>query len=320
VDSLSALGVVVRVVDHGTFAAAGRELGISASAVGKAIGRLERRVGVRLFQRTSRSVRLTPEGERFVARCRRILNEAEEAESELAQAHGEPRGVLRVNVPEGGEPYRRLLVDFQRAYPAVALEVEMTNRRVDLVRENFDVGLRTGELSDSSLMSRQLGSFGTLLVASPDYLARRGTPQRPSDLKRHDGLMLRQVSTGRVHDLRLHADERDVAFGRVILVASNLDLLIQFAREGRGIVQMLDILAREEIASGSLVPVLRDAVGSEIACHLVWPTRELVSPKLRVFIDFAADRLFTANPGKRIPAASSADDVTGRSARGRART
>jgi DNA-binding transcriptional LysR family regulator len=309
--------VVVRVVDHGTFAAAGRELGISASAVGKAIGRLEHRVGVRLFQRTSRSVRLTPEGERFVARCRRILSEAEEAESELAQAQGVPRGVLRVNLPEGGEPYRRLLLDFQNAYPAVALEIEMTNRRVDLVRENFDAALRTGELTDSSFMSRQLGSFRTVLVASPEYLARRGTPQRPSDLKRHDGMMLRQVSTGRVHNLRLPVDQGDVAFGRVVLVASNLDLLIQFACEGRGIVQMLDILVGEELARGTLVPVLRDAVGSEIACHLVWPTRELVPPKLRAFIDFAADRLFATNPSQRNQAASSANRAASRRARRR---
>ena len=262
-------------------------------------------------------MRLTPEGERFVARCRRILNEAEEAEAELAQAHGEPRGVLRVNLPDGGGPYRRLLLDFQQAYPGVALEVEMTNRRVNLVRENFDVALRTGELTNSTLMSRQLGSFRTLLVASPEYLARRGTPQRLSDLKRHDGLMLRRVSTGRVHDLRLRADQGDVAFGRVVLVASNLNLLIQFACEGRGIVQMLDILTREELARGALVPVLRDAIRSEVACHLVWPTRELVPPKLRVFIDFAADRLFATNPSQRNQAASSANRVGSRSAQRR---
>lgn len=167
-------------------------------------------------------------------------------------------------------------------------------------------------------MSRQLGTFHRLLVASPDYLARLGTPQHPSDLKRHDGLLLREVSTGRVRDLKLRAGQGDVAFGRVVLVASNLDLLIQFACEGRGMLQMGDILVREELTRGALLPVLRDFVGSEIACHLVWPAREMVPPKLRVFIDFAADRLFATTRSKRTQAASSADDVASRGARPRA--
>ncbi|WP_437928543.1 LysR family transcriptional regulator [Sorangium sp. So ce291] len=291
-ESLSALGVVIEVVDRGSFAAAGRALGVSASAVGKSITRLEERVGARLFQRTSRSLRLTPEGERFVERCRRILAEVGAAEAELAEANGEPRGTLRISVPVAGGPFRSVLADFQEAYPSVVLEIESTNRYVDLVREGFDAAIRSGALEDSTLTARYLGAFRALLVGSPEYLARRGTPRRPRDLARHDLLQLRLSTSGRLHALTVR-EPADSAprFARTSVVANNLDLLIHFAVRGRGLAYVADMLIRDELEAGTLVPVLADQVGAPVACHVVWPEAKHVPPKLRVFIDHLAEHL-----------------------------
>lgn len=291
-DSLSALAVVVEVADHGSFASAARSLGVSASAVGKSIARLEERVGAQLFQRTSRRLRLTPEGERFVERCRRILAEVTAAEAELAEAHGKPRGKLRVTVPVAGGTFRSVLADFQEAYPAVALEVESTNRNVDLVREGFDAAIRSGVLEDSTLTARHLGAFRFLLVASPEYLARRGVPKRPRDLARHDRIQLRFSTSGRLHALTFREPERAATtFASTNLVANNLDLLVHFAVRGRGIAYVADVLIHEELASGRLVPVLETQVGTSVPCFVVWPPATHIPPKLRVFVDYLAKHL-----------------------------
>jgi DNA-binding transcriptional LysR family regulator len=296
VDSLSALGIVIEVVDRGSFAAAARALGVSASAVGKSIVRLEERVGARLFHRTSRSLRLTPEGERFVERCRRILAEVGAAEAELAEANGEPRGTLRVSVPVAGGPFRSVLADFQEAYPSVALEVETTNRNVDLVREGFDAAIRSGALEDSTLTARYLGAFRFLLVGAPGYLAQRGIPKEPRDLARHDLLQLRLSTSGRLQALTFREPSSVESFARTNLVANTLDLLIHFAVRGRGLAYVADVLIRDELEAGALVPVLDGYVGTPIACHVVWPPTQHVPPKLRAFIDYLVEHLLPAAP------------------------
>lgn len=196
-DSVSALQVFVRVADTGTFVAAGRELGISASAVGKSISRLEARVHARLVHRTTRSLTLTPEGTAFLSRCRHILAEIQSAEAELAGAATVPRGRLRVSLPLLNAPFLDTLSDFRTKYPEVELELEFTNRYVDLVREGFDVAIRSGDLADSTLRAKEIGAYKLVLVASPDYLERRGVPVSPCDLKSHDRIGFRLPRPGR---------------------------------------------------------------------------------------------------------------------------
>ncbi len=281
----------VQVVESGSFVAAGRILGISASAVGKSIARLEERARTRLFHRTSRSLRLTPEGNRFAERCRRILAEIQAAEEELAEANGAPSGLLRISLPAADGPYHSQLADFQEAYPSVDLELHYTNRNVDLVREGFDAAIRTGALQDSTLTARSLGSFRFLLVAAPGYLAKRGTPRHPRDLAKHDLLQLRLPNSGRVHPLTFLGTPREQpSIRRVPLIADNLKAIIHFALRERGLAFVADILIRRELADGTLVPVLTEHIGDSLPVHLVWTSGKRVPPKLRVFVDWMVER------------------------------
>lgn len=190
-DSLNGFVVFVQVAETRSFVAAGRELGVSASAIGKSVARLEEKLGVRLFHRSTRSVTLTAEGTLFLERSRRILAEIDAAELELSQASAAPRGRLRVSLPLVSSLMLPVLGEFMRAYPQIELDLDFTDRMVDVIEEGFDAVVRTGEPADSRLSARRLGSFHMRLVASPDYLARCGVPQTPADLEQHSCLHYR---------------------------------------------------------------------------------------------------------------------------------
>lgn len=181
-DSLGSLNAFVQAAEARSFTAAGRQLGVSSSAIGKAISRLEERLGVRLFHRSTRTITLTPEGATFLERCRRIFCEIEAAELELAQTQGAPRGKLRVSMPIAGMLMMPAINAFMRAYPELELDLDFTDRLVDVIDEGFDAVVRAGEVSDSRLMTRALGTFRLKLVGAPAYIALRGTPQKPDDL------------------------------------------------------------------------------------------------------------------------------------------
>lgn len=290
-DSVSSLNVFVQVVDGGSFVAAARVLGISASAVGKSVTRLEERASARLFHRTSRSLRLTPEGQRFAVRCRRILAEIHEAEAELAASKMAPAGLLRVTLPLVGGPFHAALADFHETHPAIDLELDYTNRSVDLVREGFDAAIRWGPLRDSTLKTRSLGSFRCVLVGSPAYLAQRGAPRRVRDLRDHDLLQLRLSNSGRRQPLayRGASDERAEP-ARTPVVVNRVEALVDFAVRGRGLAYVAEVLIDDELDRGVLVPVLDEQIGHFTPAHLMWAPGKHVPPKLRVFIDWMAKR------------------------------
>jgi DNA-binding transcriptional LysR family regulator len=288
VDIVSVMPTFVQVAETGSFAAAGRRLGVSASAVSKSIGRLETRLGVQLVQRSTRSLALTNNGEAFLARCRRIIAEVEAAHAEMAGASDQPRGTLRISLPLIGAPFGDFLAQFQEAYPSVSLEVDLSNRYVDLVREGFDLAVRTGDLADSSLTVREIIQYRMILMASPDYLARRGVPYMPSDLAIHDRLHLRLSNTGRFHSPTFvdPADAAADAAARAAIVVSDTASLGSFALSGRGIAYLPDLLFLDELASGALLPVLPDHVREKNRFQLVWVKNRHVTPALRALIDF----------------------------------
>lgn len=292
VDSIGGIQVFVQVAESGSFVAAGRALGISASAVGKSITRLEERAGARLFQRTNRSLALTPEGSRFLERCQRILEELRTAEAELAETAESPRGLLRISMPRIGGHFLAILSEFQVAHPAVDLEIDFSNRIVDLVREGFDAALRAGPMQDSSLTARDLGGFRHVLVASPAYLGRRPAPRTPEDLRDHDRLKLRLPNSGRLESV-VFADRSIIEppAARVPFVANSADALIHFAVAGHGIAHALDFLVEREIASGALVEVLPEHMGAIVPLRLVWSGARYMSPRLRSFVDWMTARL-----------------------------
>lgn len=294
-DSLSGFAVFVQVAETRSFVAAGRALGVSASAVGKRVARLEERLGVRLFHRSTRSITLTAEGALFLARSRRVLAEIEAAEQELSQATGTPRGRLRVSLPLVSSLVLPVLADFMAAYPAIELDLDFSDRLVDVIEEGFDAVVRTGEPADSRLSSRQLGEFSQLLVASPAYLARHGTPASPADLARHACLHYRYPATGKVEVWPLApGPDGGEAHPPVSMICNNIETRLCFALRGRGIACLPDFSVRAALAEGALVPVLADHLlrPRTIAFRVLWPSGRHPSPKLRAFIDFLGARMF----------------------------
>nr|WP_314528038.1 LysR family transcriptional regulator [uncultured Pseudomonas sp.] len=291
-DSLTTLNAFVQVAHTHSFVGAGRVLGVTASAVGKSVARLEERLGVRLFHRSTRSVTLTAEGELFLERSRRILLEIEEAEAELSQVSQAPRGRLKVSLPLVGHPFLPVLADFKKDYPDVELDLSFTDRRVDVVEEGYDAVLRSGEAPDSRLSSRLVGDYRMIVVAAPAYLASRGTPGHPSDLAAHSCILFRFPNTGKLQRWPLRQDgvELDMQLPAA-MICNNLEARVCFARQGIGLAYLPDFAIREWLESGELVQVLHDCT-ERGSFRMMWPSSRHPSPKLRVFIDFLKARLF----------------------------
>ena len=292
-ENLNGIAAFVRTAEALSFVAAGRALGISASAVGKTIARLEQSLGVRLFNRTTRRVTLTDEGRHFYERCQRILEDFRDAEATVTASAQRPRGKLRVSLPVIG--YRFLLPvlpEFRQRYPDVELDLDFNDRMVDVVEGGFDAVIRSGPLSDSSLMSRRLGPFAFVLCATPAYLAQAGTPHAPRDLDTHDCVRYCFPTTGKLQDWALATDDGTPLKLRTAMTCNNTEALRGAVMSGLGIGYMPDFLARDALDSGALVTVLdayRIAPGQ---FSIVWPSSRQLSPKLRVFVDFVCERLF----------------------------
>lgn len=217
--------------------------------MGKRVARLEDKLGVRLFHRSTRSITLTAEGALFLARSRRILAEIEASERELSQASAAPRGRLRVSLPLVSSLVLPVLGDFMRHYPEIVLDLDFTDRMVDVIEEGFDAVVRTGEPSDSRLTARRLGAFQSLLVASPEYLTQRGAPQIPADLLQHTCLHYRFPSSGKLEAwaLRQAADAPELHLPHS-MVCNNIETRVSFALQGLGIAYLPDFSIREPLA------------------------------------------------------------------------
>ncbi|WP_312437227.1 LysR family transcriptional regulator [Janthinobacterium sp.] len=284
-----ALNVFVHVADTRSFVGAGRAVGVSASGIGKSITRLEQSLGIRLFHRSTRSVTLTAEGQMFLKRARRILNELDAAWAELSQTTRMPSGRLRIGLPMISEPFVLTLAAFQKRYPEVELDLDFDNRQVDVIEEGYDAVIRSGSIDDSRLTSRTLGSFQMWLVGSPDYFARRGTPQHPSDLLEHDCIQFRMPNTGRLQtwQLRQEPGAPELGLGRRITCNTN-EARRCFALEGVGIAYMSDFTVKDALQTGSLVRVLDQYTVEQNTFRLLWPSGKHMTPKLRAFIDFVS--------------------------------
>ncbi|MBB3103251.1 LysR family transcriptional regulator [Azomonas macrocytogenes] len=292
-ESLNGIAFFVQAAETRSFSEAGRVLGISSSAVGKSVARLEERLGVRLFHRSTRSITLTAEGALFLERCRRILCEVEAAELELSETRLAPQGKLRVSLPLVSGLVMPALTAFMHRYPAIELDVDFSDRMVDVIEEGFDAVIRTGELADSRLMSRQLGTFKLLLVGSPRYFSRHGIPRVPADLAQHACLQHKFPSTGKLEPwpLRMPAGTAEPILP-VSMVSNTTEALIHVARDGLGIACLPDFMVRDAIVAGELVTVLDDFNQHQGTFRMLWPSSKHLAPKLRVFIDFMGTELF----------------------------
>ncbi|MFS2223811.1 LysR family transcriptional regulator [Pantoea sp. B65] len=284
-ESLSGLSALVKAVETGSFIAASERLGVSASAIGKSVARLENSLGVSLLNRSTRSISLTDEGALFYERARRIVAEIEEAQHELSRVAAKPSGRLRVSLPAIG--YRMLmplLPKFIETYQDIELDLDFSDRLVDVIAEGMDVVVRSGSFNDSQLRVKRLGSYRFKLVAAPAYLARRGTPRSPGELIRHACLRYRFSGSGVLQDWQFTQQaERPLPEQ---LVFSNLEAQISAAVSGLGLVWVPDFAVAQEVANGSLVSVLDQHVSGGGQFSLLWPGNRHLLPKLRVFIDF----------------------------------
>lgn len=298
-DSLSGIAVFVQVAETRSFVAAGRLLGISASAVGKSIARLEEKLGVRLFHRSTRSINLTAEGTLFLDRCRRILCEAEAAELELSSTSTQPRGRLRVSMPIlSGRFLLPILSDFMRKYPAIELDLDFSDRLVDVIEEGFDAVIRSGEPNDSRLRSRSLSAFRLVLVGAPDYFAKHGKPKYPHELSAHACLHYKFPSTGKLQKWSLkEVDASKSASWNAdlrlpnTLICNSGESLLYMTTLGHGIAYLPDFAVRDALADGTLQTVLDEYNDFSGIFRILWPSSRHPSPKLRALIDYLDENL-----------------------------
>jgi DNA-binding transcriptional LysR family regulator len=290
-EHLGTLNAFVHAADTGSFVAAGRNTGLSASAVGKAITRLEKRLGVRLFHRNTRSMVLTEEGRIFLDRCRRIFGEIEAAEMEMTQIASEPSGRLRVSMPLVGMLLTPVIAQFMEAFPAILLDLDYSDRIVDVVEEGFDVVIRTGAATDSRLMRRSLGRFKGQIVAAPGYISKHGRPQLPADLVKHACLRQRSPASGKLVDWPLSISEGESFVLPETMSANTIEPLIDLAERGFGIAFLPPFAVASQIERGTLLPLLKDYVLETGEFAALWPTSRQLSPRIRAFVNFLAEHV-----------------------------
>jgi DNA-binding transcriptional LysR family regulator len=290
---LDGIAVFVKVVQAGSFSRAAKLLNMPNSTVSAKVAALEKRLGVTLLQRTTRSLHLTQAGEVYFRRCLRALEELQAAENELATERGETKGVLRLTAPvELGRSVLPPVLDvLMKRHPAIEIDLVITNRLVELVAENIDVAVRAGPLKDSGLIARRfdLGQFG--LWASPSYLKNNSVPRNPDELKEHESLRFAPF-TGRKIQLSNGRERAQIALaGRI--TADDFETLRALAVLGWGIALLPSFLCTEEIKEQKLVAVLPNWRGDSVSISVVYPAQRFVSPKIRAFIA-AAEELWNA--------------------------
>jgi DNA-binding transcriptional LysR family regulator len=291
-ESVSAMAAFVQAAELRSFKLVGQQSGLSSSAIGKTVARLEDQLGVRLFHRSTRAIALTREGEIFLDRCRRVLGELEAAEAELAQSTASPQGRLRIGVPFAGDLLTPLFGAFMATYPEIELDLDYNDRLVDVIDDGFDAVIRSGDVSDSRLMHVKLGDFSSRMVASPAYLARAGLPQKATDLTTHRLLHHRFYETGKLVDWG-PAIAEDINLP-VALATTSLEPLIRLAEAGYGIASVPYFAVAEQIRSGILQEVLPSAKRNTRALRLLWPRSNFPLPKVSAFVTFMTGALKSA--------------------------
>ncbi|BCH21235.1 LysR family transcriptional regulator [Mesorhizobium sp. L-8-3] len=289
---LNDIVVFARVIEAGSFTAAARLLGIPKTTVSRRIAALEREVGVRLLQRTTRSLNMTDAGRLYYEQSSQALRAIEAANLRLAEARAEPSGTIRITAPVGFGGYflTSTVFDFLAMYPKTRVELRLTDDKLNLVESGIDLAFRTGILQDSTLVARKLGPTHRILCASPDYLARQGIPEVPTDLARHHCVIAGASTASADWELEgPHGQETVQVAGR--FAANEMQAVIAAAIAGYGIAQVPHGIAEASIKDGQLRRVLNDYTTPVGGLYAVYPSSRYLSPLVRAFIDLAVGRL-----------------------------
>ena len=297
-DRLTGLIAFARAGSLGSYTAAARALGVSPSAISKSVQRLEHRLGIRLFSRTTRSLTLTPEGRDLHERALRLLREAEVIEQAAAAARSEPAGMLKIAapLPIGVHILAPALPRFRARYPRLAIDLRLGDRFVDLIEEGIDVAIRVGDLADSRLISRALAPHNICAFASPDYLARRGTPQHPGELDGHDCVNFRFQSSGQALRWSFQLGDRTLEIMPDAAITTDVsDAVAAVMAAGGGIGISPTFAAAPYVERGLLVPLLRGYFVPRSTITALWPEGRRANPNVKAFVGFLTD-IFPADP------------------------
>ncbi len=285
---LNAVRMLVQVAEARSFTVAAGQLGLSQSGLSRAIGRLEAALGVKLLQRNTRNVALTPDGRQFVDQVTPLLCGLEDAERQLADRPCMPSGVLKISAPSmfGRKVLVPMLGPLLERHPQLQVEAVLSDRLVDLVEEGFDAALRTGPIADQRMVARALRPLHWVTVASPAYLARCGTPLQVADLQAHACLAVRNLRSGRVVDWQFMQNGQLCEMAPATrMVFDSGDPLVEAAIAGIGIVQVMDFAVADALADGRLQRVLQPFEGRSRALSLIYPPSRQHSPKLQVLAE-----------------------------------
>ena len=292
-DSLTDIAVFAQVVESGSFTAAAERLSLSKSVVSKYVTRLEERLGARLLHRTTRKISLTEIGRRFYERSQLGLREIEEAEAEVSLLQSQPRGTLRINAPMSFGVMRLapVIPEFLERYPALAVDVHFDDRKVDVIEGGFDVSVRISELADSSLVARRIGPCRHVVVASPAYLECQGTPRTPRELQEHNIVSYQyQGSVRQWEFIDPEGKPVQVAVDGNIQMNNSLGMR-EAVLNGAGIMRTPAFIVDRDIEQGRLIPLLTQYKMLHLSIYAVFPQRRHLSPKVRAFVDFMAERI-----------------------------
>jgi DNA-binding transcriptional LysR family regulator len=279
----------------GSFTAAAQAASVTPAAVSRSIARLEERLGVRLFVRTTRQIRLTDGGQRYFQQCRQALSQLTEAEREVTGGQAKPAGALRISAPTPYAHYRLLplLGEFRALYPEVTLDIHVSNRNIDFADEGYDLAIRGRTPADSNLIARKLEDAELVLVASPAYLKRAGRPRGVDDLSKHECIQFELPSTGKQIPWSFKVDgaQVDIQTAGGLCCAEEVLGIVTLARSGAGLVQTYRYIVEQDMARGDLVELLPQHGGTSRPFILLYPHARHLSLRVRTFVDFLVAKL-----------------------------
>ena len=291
-DRLDAMRLFLRVAELGSFSAVAQQLGLARSVVTRQIAALETHLGVKLMVRSTRRLALTSAGTAYLEKCRVILNLVEAAETDVAEERLTPRGNIRISLPLsfGIKRLAPLLLDFSQRYPEVALDMDYTDRRVKLIEEGIDLSIRITRRMDPGDVARKIGTGQMFVVAAPEYLARHGRPQHPSELAHHE--CLGYTASGSIQAWQFMVNGQLELFPlRSRINANNGEVLTEAAAQGLGITLQPDFVADSFIAAGRVETILLDFPIPELGIYAMLPSNRHVPHRVRVLMDFLVDHL-----------------------------